>query len=444
MTPVKKAAPKKEEEKKKSASVNPRDMSAKERREAFLAMKKANAKSDDWRVVRSDVEEERIPFGLISLDHALQLGGLPRRGRVLQFHGQEHGGKSTLCCKIIANYQAATGEPAVIFDHEGTLSWKYLQAIGVDPDLAELYTPDAIPSACVKTLEHMEAGVRLFMFDSIPAMKNKVDAKDIKSGKAFKADMAVHARGMSKFFDVMIPYAKQFDCTFLMVNQVRDRFDPGAENAQKYPSFTNLPYTLPGGRAARYLMSAMIEVNVKRAYKEGKGFTPKDASSVDDFVLGPALPEAKQGDFKFTEIAVRILKNKMSGGGYRGGTIWMRPGLGIDDNISVRQLAREYDLISMSGKKWVVGEAATPIASYNNKAEAIEDLVVNGNPEVMAKLKKLTADYIDRDKSDRFMAEGVDENTAQYLDGQKDFYGGETDEDEIVVKNVNVDTDDEL
>ena len=450
MTPVKKTTTKtaasavkttkKTEEKEKSVDI--RDLTPKERRERFLEMKKEDSKTlEDWRIARADVEEERVPFGLLALDNILQLGGLPRRGRVLQFHGQEHGGKSTLCCKVVANYQAHTGEPAVINDFEGTLSWDYLKKIGVDPEMAVLYTPDSIQSACAKTLEHMENGTRLFVFDSIPAMRSLVEAKDIKSGKAFKPTMGRHARAIQEFFDVMLPWAKRYDCTFLMVNQVRARMDGTyeAEIAQKYPSFTNLPYTLPGGRAARYYMSAMIEVNVKKAWKYGKAYQ-KTGGVVDEFVLGPDLPVSQQGDFIATEIAARILKNKMSGGGYRGGTIWMRPGQGIDDYISVRQMAREYGLIFASGKKWIVGEHENPIVTYDTKAEALEDLVIKCNREVLDRLKPFVASYIDHDKVN-FSSE-VDENVQNYMEGESEFVGDEVDDLNIVkVKTIDIETD---
>jgi RecA/RadA recombinase len=436
MTPIKK------EEKKKAtvADKDPRELTPKERRDKFLALKKANIKSEDWRIQKSEVAEEKIPFGMIALDNAMQLGGLPRRGRVIQFHGQEHGGKSTMCCKTVANYQAQTGEPAMICDFEGTLSWNYLQAIGVDPDLAELYTPDSVQACCAKVMEFMLAGTRLFVFDSIPAMKEKIEAKEImkgSKGKAFAANYAAHAKTMQRFFDLMIPHAKEHNCTFLMVNQVRDRIDGTreAEMAQKYPSFTNLPYILPGGRASRYLMSAMIEVNVKKAWKAGKAYT-RDGR-VNDWVLGPELPVNQQGDFIATEVVARVLKNKMSGGGYRGGTLWMRPGMGVDDDMSVRQLAYDYDLISSVGKKWIVGEAASPLTTYNTKADALADLVTTPNREILDRLKPLVASYIDRDKSTRFESD-IDDNVRSYMEGEKDFVDPLENDDEVIVKNIDV------
>ncbi len=450
MTPVKKAAAPavkttKKTEEKKVVEKHPRDMTPKERREHFLTLKKAEAKNDDWRINRADVEEARVPFGLITLDKVLQLGGLPRRGRVIQFHGQEHGGKSTMCMKVVANYQAQTGEPAVINDFEGTLDWAYLKHIGVDPDLAELYTPDSVQACCAKTLEHMKNGTRLFVFDSIPAMKEKYDEKEIlkgAKGNAFKANYAAHAKTMQRFFDVMIPYAKEYDCAFLMVNQVRDRIDGTreAELAQKYPSFTNLPYVLPGGRASRFLMSAMIEVNVKKAWKRGKCYTKDGANN--EWVFGPELPAGAQGpDFICTEIAARVLKNKMSGGGYRGGSLFIVPGSGPDEYMSVRQLAYDFDLIQAIGKKWLVGEAAAPLVTYNTKADAQDDLVVKSNPEILDKLKLLVADYIDRDTSNRFSTD-LDDNLKSYLEGVKDFNVEPEDEEPeegVAVKNIDVD-----
>jgi len=119
----------------------------------------------------------------------------------------------------------------------------------------------------------------------------------------------------------------------------------------------------------------------------------------------------------------------------------MRPGQGVDDYISIRQMAREYELIFAAGKKWVVGDHENPIITYNSKAEAIDDLVTKCNTEVLDRLKVLVAAAIDLDKTTRFTAEGVDDNTVSYLEGEKNFEGDEVEEgdEKVAVKNIEVD-----
>ena len=49
-----------------------------------------------------------IPTGIISLDIALGIGGLPR-GRVVEIYGPEGGGKTTLALNAVASAQQAGG-----------------------------------------------------------------------------------------------------------------------------------------------------------------------------------------------------------------------------------------------------------------------------------------------------------------------------------------------
>jgi hypothetical protein len=47
-------------------------------------------------------------------------------------------------------------------------------------------------------------GVRMFTFDSIPRMRSKVDAAEIKNGNAFKVQPGTHARAIQQFYDIML------------------------------------------------------------------------------------------------------------------------------------------------------------------------------------------------------------------------------------------------
>jgi hypothetical protein len=103
------------------------------------------------------------------------------------------------------------------------------------------------------------------------------------------------------------------------------------------------------------------------------------------------------------------LKNKVTGAGFREGFIWVRPNShhtpGIDNNMSIRELGRDYGFIANKGAKWFVGESFDDaIITYNNKDAAIEDLVVKQNPDVHAKLNALLAEKIQSDTSGRHAA----------------------------------------
>jgi RecA/RadA recombinase len=343
-------------------------------------------------VLKCDVDERFTPTNSIVFDNVLRLRGLPRGGRVYHIHGKEHGGKSTICYSFVKAFQKSEDEPAVIFDFEGTCTGNYLRGVGVDTARTALAVrrPESMDDAIKQTIVFMKAGVKLFIYDSIPRMKSMVDEKDIMSGQAMKASVGEHARGMQKFFDILMPYAMKYDCLFLMVNQIRARIEMTNEalQAQKYPSITNLNYTMPGGNSVRFIPSVSIEVNVQKAFRAG-GFAD------DPFILEPG---DNKGDYVATKVKVRIIKNKATTGGYREHHLWLRPGLGIDDWISVRELARHYGLIVNKGKKYLVGDEDKPIATYDSKDEAIRNLVTEPDYEVLARLKVLVAKAIEDDK----------------------------------------------
>jgi RecA/RadA recombinase len=368
--------------------------------------------SEDYQVLKKGVVEQFTPSGSIVWDEVLRLKGIPHRGRVITIHGKEHGGKSTLAYGLIASHQRHTGEPAVIFDFENTCSLEYLEGIGVDTseDMITVRQPGSIDRCVKEALIFMKAGVRLFVFDSVPRMKNSFEEKEIMDGTAFKASIGRHAKDISSFFDAILPYAAKYDACLIMVNQIRARIDASQEAAmaQKYPSMTNLPYVLPGGNQIRYVPSITLEVNVAKAFRAG---------GADDEFLFEGTDDDK-GDFIVNKVKVRVLKNKSTAGGYREGVLWIRPGRGVDDFISVRELARHYDLIKNSGKKWIVGDAENPIATYENKAQAIRELVEEPDATVLNKLREMVALAIRADK----------QGFTTSLTAQDRYVSGDTDE----------------
>jgi RecA/RadA recombinase len=400
----------KQKQKSASSADYLRSLTPEARRKLYLSARKDE--KPDFQVLKKDWVDELVPYGLITFDSVLGLGGISRHGRVTQVHGNEGVGKSTLTYVIAKNYQAFTGEALGIFDFEGTGTPSYLEQIGVDMEMVYLVQPNSTEKAIQKTVQLLSEGCRYFIYDSIPAMKSMIEKKDIDSGKAFKSNYGRHAQTMTRFFDILSPYMKQYDGHMLMVNQTRARIDDSneAKYANDY-SFTNLTYTLPGGRICRFVPSVMIELRMAKDVKpleEGEG-GGKDRPDKDPFVV-PAATKATEGKSMWNRVRARTLKNKVTGAGYREGYIWVEPGKGINDNMSVRELGRAYDYIANSGAKWYVGKSKEEaIAGYPSKEAAIEDLVEKENPEVLGKLKELLAEAIAQDSTNRHVATVTDE-----------------------------------
>src|ERR1035437_8444643 len=86
------------------------------------------------------VDVDVIPTGIMSLDEALGVGGLPR-GRIIELYGVASGGKSTIALHVVASAQSLGGTCAYI-DAEHSLDPLYAKALGVDIDTMYLSQPD--------------------------------------------------------------------------------------------------------------------------------------------------------------------------------------------------------------------------------------------------------------------------------------------------------------
>lgn len=411
--------------------IDPRNLTVDQRRELFLKKKKELSK--DWRVIQEGQVDELIPFNLLTLDFGLRLEGLARSGCVYQLHGDEGSSKSSLSYAINRNYQRATREPVALFDFERTTTSRYLRAIGLDESMAFVKRPDSIEDAVKDAIDLMGQGVRLFTFDSIPRMRSLVEVAEIKNGNAFKVQPGTHARAIQQFYDIMLPHIARVDGTLIMVNQTRSRIEmtnEAAMAAKGYETVTNLNYSLPGGRANRYAISVMIEMKNVKAWRPGK--------IEDEFILEA---EAFRGEeYLANEVRVRTLKNKVSGTGYREGRIWTRPGLGVDNDISVRQYARDLGLIANHGKRWFVGESVdNALHVFDDKKSAIEALVNDPDEELLTKLGELVATKLREDAS--YGAIEVDDDAQRYLSGEQEY---ESDNANPVPANMTAELADEL
>jgi RecA/RadA recombinase len=411
--------------------IDPRTLTVEQRRELFIKRKKESL--TDWRVVQPNKQEELVPFNILPLDHGLRLYGLARNGTVYHIHGDESSGKSTTTYAINREYQKYTGEPVAIFDFERTTKSWYLRAMGLDEDMAYVVQPDSIESAVKDAVDLMGQGVRLFTFDSIPRMRNMVDLADIKSGEAFKRQPGTHARAMQEFYYTILPHLARVNGSMLMVNQTRSRIEMSqqAKSAAKgFDTVTNLNYSLPGGRENRFVASVMIELSIVRAWRPGK--------IDDEWLLEPTAQNGE--DYLANEVRLRSLKNKSTGTGYRESRIWIRPGRGNDDSISIRQYARELKLIANHGKRWFVGESVeNALHVFDDKKSAQEGLIINPNEELLSNLKDLVIERIQADNSIGRLE--IDDDTQRYLAGEAEVA---SDQDDSLPTTLQPVEDDEL
>jgi len=201
---------------------------------------------------RMDVKA--VSTGILPLDVALGIGGLPR-GRITEIYGPEAGGKTTVSLHMIAEMQRQGGTAAFI-DAEHALDPMYAKKLGVDVDNLLLAQPDTgeqgldIAEALIRS-----AAVDIVVIDSVAALvpKSEID------GEMGDANVGLHARMMSKAMRKLTAIIGKTDTIAVFINQIREKVGVLYGN----------PETTTGGRALKFYSTVRLEVRKGEPIKQG-------------------------------------------------------------------------------------------------------------------------------------------------------------------------------
>lgn len=162
----------------------------------------------------------RIPFSSPRLNYMLY-GGLPV-GRIVEFSGEEGGGKTTTALDVVANSQKLFPEKkAVYIDVERTLDPEWATKLGVDISKLILVSPEEqtaeqifeVAKALVETGE-----ISVCVIDSLAAMVSaQAYSKTIEDRTYGGISLA-----LTLFSKEMIPICARTGCILLGINQLRD------------------------------------------------------------------------------------------------------------------------------------------------------------------------------------------------------------------------------
>jgi len=193
--------------------------------------------------VRLDVAT--IPTGIISLDKALGVGGLPR-GRIIEIYGPEASGKTTLTLSIISQAQGEGGVAAFI-DAEHAFDPAYAKTIGINLDELLVSQPDTGEQALdiVETLIRSNA-VDLVVIDSVAALVPRAEIE----GEMGEAQIASQARLMSQALRKLTAAISKSKTCVVFINQIRE----------KIGVMFGSPEVTPGGRALKFYASIRIDL----------------------------------------------------------------------------------------------------------------------------------------------------------------------------------------
>ena len=202
----------------------------------------------------SGLDVDSIPTGVIGLDIAAGVGGLPR-GRIIEVYGPESSGKTTVTLHCIAEAQKRNGIAAFI-DAEHALDPVYARSLGVDVDNLIISQPDTGEQALDIAESLIRSGaIDILVIDSVAALVPKAEIE----GDMGDSHVGLQARLMSQALRKLTGSIKKSNCVVIFINQLREKVGVMFGN----------PETTTGGRALKFFSTMRIEVRRIDSIKQG-------------------------------------------------------------------------------------------------------------------------------------------------------------------------------
>jgi len=291
-------------------------------------------------------EVDVVPSGIPSLDTALGIGGLPF-GRIIEIHGWESSGKTTLALQFLAMAQKKGLLPeglAAIIDSEFALDPEYAKALGVDLDSVIISQPDYGEQAISVAKDILNTGkVKYILFDSITAIVPKAE---IDEGADDSSGMASHPRLISKMFRQLTTPIGQSGALAIFTNQMRS----------KVGVFFGSPDVPTGGNAVKFFPSIRMKLKVTERMPDGN------------------------------KVKVEIVKNKLASP-YKECELMVEFGRGFTGNANILEAGMEFGIIEQSGSHYYLIDGENKTAIGNGKAAAMKR--IKEDPEISSMYDKL-------------------------------------------------------
>jgi recombination protein RecA len=218
----------------------------------------------------SIVHVDIIPTGIISIDIAMGVMGLPQ-GRIIEIYGAESSGKTTTCLQFIASAQKHYFDKkkkrfgnAALIDAEHSFDPAWAEKCGVNMDDLLISQPDSGEQAlqiCETLIDSKE--IDLIVIDSVAALV----PKKVLEGEIGDTVIAAQAQLMSTALNKLKGKCNKSLTTVIFINQIREKAGIVFGN----------PEVTPGGRALKFYASMRMEVKKGSAVKIGDkvvGFKP--------------------------------------------------------------------------------------------------------------------------------------------------------------------------
>ena len=279
---------------------------------------------DDNLAIVSSVKPNytRMPTNALGLDYILG-GGIPL-GRIIEFSGLQHSGKTTAACVVLAAYQRAYPDKTCIYvDVEHSLDLKFqAKMTGLDLNKMLYVSPNGLTGEqiCDAIIEFEKADdVGCIVLDSLPALlPAAVMENDLTKDAGMRGTMA---KTFHRFFPEMNDMVARKENLFIAINQVRD----------DGKTFTGIQkWKETGGSAPAYYSSIIIRFGTRK-------FTLGDNMDA----CGASNGEGADG----FRLLYKVLKNKCGSCARGGGFMTFRYETGFDWINDLLEIALGFGFI---------------------------------------------------------------------------------------------------
>ena len=262
---------------------------------------------------------EFIPYTSPMMNY-LTRGGVPV-GRIIELVGLPQSGKTTTALDIISNFQKKYKDKYCAYlDAENTIDKEWGETLGVDWSKVILIQPESEygEELLDMLLDYIRSGkVGLAVLDSAPFIIPKAVQEKGLDEKSYGGNSAL----MKAFCDKAVPLCKKTECTFLMINQLRENIG----NPYK-------PFKIPCGTAIAHACSQILWFTKGSLLDEKY----KEVSS------GYANPSGNL-------VSVKAEKNKVTKNDRRLQTYTLNYSTGVDEIKDTLDLAIMLGIISQAG-----------------------------------------------------------------------------------------------
>lgn len=200
---------------------------------------------------------QRIPFTSPRMNYCT-FGGIPI-GKITEFYGEEHGGKTTTALDIVANYQHMPDARDVLYvDAENTLDVEWAQKIGVNVDALYILQPKSQSAEEIFQIvcDSVDTGeVGLWVIDSLGALMSGQEVEKSLEDKTYGGI----AKPLTLFSKKVEMLMKRHNCTGIGINQVREDLNS---------SWGGL--TTPGGKGWKHFCAVRMQFS-RGKFVDAKG-----------------------------------------------------------------------------------------------------------------------------------------------------------------------------